>query len=110
MNTNYEKSYFDGGMLGYIGINLLTILLTTVTLGLAFPWVKCIKQNWMTKHTIINGQRLRFNGTGLSLFSDYIIWLLLTIVTFGIYGFWLTIKIKQWEVKNTEFSNASVSA
>ena len=58
-------------------------------------------QNWKTKHTVVDGQRLYFDGTGAQLFGNWIKWFLLTIITFGIYGFWLQIKMEQWIVKHT---------
>ena len=96
-----KESSFDGGLLGLIGINLLTGLLTLITLGLGAPWAICIKEKWFASHTVIDGQRLTFDGTGIQLFGNYIKWLLLTIITLGIYGFWLSIKMKQWVVKHT---------
>ena len=54
-----------------------------------------------TKHTVVDGQRLYFDGTGAQLFGNWIKWFLLTIITFGIYGFWLQIKMKQWIVEHT---------
>lgn len=97
------ESYFDGGLLGLIGVNIIVFIVTFITLGIAYPWMICLKQSWITSHTVINGKRLHFNGTGIGLFGNYIKWLLLTFITLGIYGFWLSIKIKQWEVKHTEF-------
>lgn len=98
-----NNSYFDGGVLGLIGINLLAFLLTLFSLGLAFPWALCLYYSWHFKHTVIDGKRLKFIGTGSSLFLNYIIWLILFIITFGIYGFWISIKFRKWVVKNTHF-------
>lgn len=99
-----EESFFDGGLLQQIGWSILAVLLTIITLGLAVPWAVCMLQNWETKHTVINGRRLKFNGNGAQLFGNYIKWFLLTIITLGIYGFWLKIKMKKWVVKHTEFA------
>lgn len=97
-------SYFDGGVFGLIGINLLSALLILVTIGFGLPWAITIRQNWITKHTVVEGNRLRFEGTGLGLFGTWIkIWLL-TIITLGIYGFWAGIAVKKWTVKNTRFA------
>lgn len=101
--NNQANSYFDGGLIGLIGINILTIILTVITFGIAYPWVICMKLGWTTKHTVINGNRLRFMGTGIGLFGTWIKWIFLTIITLGIYSFWLVIKMKEWEVKNTVF-------
>ena len=58
---------------------------------------------WKINHTVIEGRRLKFNGTAVGLFGNWIKWLLLIVVTFGIYGFWVHIKLEQWKVKNTTF-------
>ena len=99
-----QDSYFDGGLLQLIGWRLLGALITTVTLGICFPWAYCMIYSWEAKHTVINGRRLAFDGTATQLFGKWILWLLLTIVTFGIYSFWLSIKLKKWKVKHTHFA------
>ena len=98
-----QESKFDGGLLGLIGIGILQGLLIMFTLGLAAPWAICMGERWTAKHTIIDGKRLTFDGTGAQLFGNYIKWFLLTLITFGIYGLWLNIKMKQWVVKHTHF-------
>ena len=95
------ESKFDGRLLGLIGIGILQGLLTAITLGLGVPWAVCMKERWMAKHTVIDGKRLVFDGTGGQLFGHYIKWFLLTIITLGIYSFWLGIKMKQWVVSHT---------
>ena len=99
------KSKFTGGLLGLIGVNILSWLITFCTLGLATPWAMCIKYKWQVKNTVIEGRRLKFIGTGSSLFLHYIKWWILTIITFGIYGFWLYIKLLQWKTENTVFED-----
>ena len=99
-----KESQFTGGLLGLIGINLLQIILTTITLGLGTPWAICMKERWIARHTIIDGRQLMFDGTGSQLFGNFIKWFLLTILTLGIYGFWLDIKMKQWITKHTHFA------
>lgn len=96
-------SYFDGGLLQLIGWHLLGFLLVIITLGLGAPWANCMIYKWEASHTVINGKRLKFIGSGGQLFVHWIKWFLLTIITLGIYSFWLVIKLKQWRVKNTAF-------
>ena len=96
-----SESKFTGGLLGLIGISLVQILITVITLGLAYPWAVCMKERWIAKHTIIDGKQLVFDGTGVQLVGKYLLWWFLTIITFGIYSFWLNIKMKQWVVKHT---------
>ena len=75
-------SYFDGGFLQLIGWKLLV--------GICFPWACCMVYDWETKHTVINGKRLSFDGSAIQLFGNWIKWFLLTLITLGIYSFWLT--------------------
>ena len=101
-----KQSRFDGGLLGLIGISLLSGLLTVITLGIGAPWAICLKEKWYVRHTVIDEKRLCFDGTGAQLFGNYIKWFLLTIVTLGIYSLWLSIKMKQWVAKHTHFVSA----
>lgn len=65
-----KESYFDGGLLQLIGWNILGVLITLITLGICYPWAKCMIVNWETKHTVIEGKRLRFDGHGVQLFGN----------------------------------------
>ena len=98
-----EVSYFDGGLLQLIGWRILGALITTVTLGICFPWAFCMIYNWEAKHTVINGKRLRFDGKAIQLFGNWIKWLLLTVITLGIYSLWLGISFRKWKIKHTHF-------
>ena len=94
-------SKFTGGLLGQIGIGLLSAVIIIFTLGIGIPWAVCISERWNAKHTIIDGQQLYFDGNAIQLFGNYIKWFLLTIITLGIYAFWLSIKMKKWVVSHT---------
>lgn len=95
------RSEFDGGLPGMIGIAILQAIIVTLTFGIATPWAVCMKESWYVKHTVIDGKRLTFDGTGSQLFGNYIKWFLLGIVTLGIYFLWMPIKMKQWVTKHT---------
>lgn len=103
MEQERKESVFDGGLLGQIGISILAYLIILITLGIATPWAVCLQEKWIANHTVIDGKRLYFDGTGGQLFGNYIKWFLLTLITLGIYSFWLSIKMKQWVVKHTHF-------
>jgi len=95
------ESKFTGGLLGQIGIGILQFLLIVFTIGIATPWAVCIKESWYANHTIIDGRRLIFDGTGGQLFGEYILWVLLTLVTIGIFALWLPIKMQRWVTSHT---------
>ena len=96
-----NNSYFDGGPFQLLGWTLLGGLLSLFTLGIGAPLALCMIYRWEAKHTVIDGRRLQFTGTGLGLLGRYLLWLLLTIVTMGIYGFWFGIALKKWRIANT---------
>lgn len=96
-----NKSKFTGTLLGMIGIQILIAAMMVFTLGLAAPFAVCIWQDWKSKHTVLDGKQLVFDGNGANLFMNYIKWWLLMVVTFGIYGFWVPIKFQQWVTEHT---------
>lgn len=98
-----RESEFNGGLLGLIGISILSGLLIIFTLGIGVPWAVCIKEKWIAKHTIIDGRQIEFDGNGFQLLGNYIKWFILTFITLGIYGFWVTIKMKKWVTLHTHF-------
>ena len=97
-----EPSYFDGKLIAVIGINLLTALVSVITLGFAYPAMYCFKKRWIYASTVVNGYRLKFTGTGGQLFGKYILWTFLGIITIGIFTLWWPIKYQKWETKHVE--------
>ncbi|EHK2413120.1 hypothetical protein KCL17_002404 [Listeria monocytogenes] len=100
---NGRTSFFDGGLLQYIGWTILGTLVTICTIGICYPWALCMVYGWKINHTVIEGRRLKFQASAVGLFGHWIKWLFLTIITIGIYGFWVFIKLEDWKVKNTIF-------
>ncbi|WP_291990502.1 DUF898 family protein [Luteitalea sp.] len=99
-----SKSFtFDGGAADYLGTAILAFLVTSLTLGIAFPFGIVLMQRWRCKHTFIDGRRLTFVGTGMSLFGYWLKWLVLMVITLGIYSFWVAPRVTQWVVENTDF-------
>ncbi len=97
-------SYFDGGVLGWIGHSILFSLCCLIPLaGLAIGI--CVMGKWIASHTYINGRQLVFAGTAGELLGSVIIWELLTMVTLSIYGFWVPVKICRWVASNLTFAN-----
>ena len=67
-----RESKFEGSVLGFIGYGLILVILTICTFGIAYPWGEVMFRRWICRNTIIDGQRLTFDGTGLQLFGSYI--------------------------------------
>ena len=98
-----RESYFDGGLFQLICWRLLGVIITVFTLGLCYPWAVCMVYGWEIRHTVVEGQRLGFDGRAMQLFGNWVKWWLLTVITLGIYGFWLGIAVRKWKVKHTYF-------
>ncbi|NUU64473.1 DUF898 family protein [Paenibacillus agri] len=97
------QSYFDGGLVQYIGWSIIGALVTVLTLGICYPWALVMIYRWKVEHTVIDGRRQKFDGTAIQLFGNWIKWWVLCFITVGIYSFWLFIKLEQWKVKHTHF-------
>ena len=91
---------FDGGAGSYLGVGILSALLSVVTFGLGVPWAVAMRYRWQAQHTLINGHRVEFTGSGGSLFGHYLKWWLLCLVTFGIYSFWVVPRLTRWVVEH----------
>ena len=98
-------SYFDGGVLELIGWRILAFLITVITIGIATPWAQCMLYSWQLKHTVYNGKRLKFEGTGGDLFVNMFKWLFFTIITLGIYALFVPIKKAKWVISNIHFED-----
>ena len=70
------ESKFDGKILALIGKSIVVVFVIFITLGIATPWMICYEQRWIASHTIIDGKRMMFDGTGGALFGKYILWTL----------------------------------
>lgn len=98
------ESYFDGGVIPYTAYMFLFVIGCSLTFGLAYPWISASFIDWKLSHTVVEGRRLYFDGTGTQLFASYIKWWLLCLITFGIYTFWIPVKIEAWKGKHTFFA------
>ena len=98
-------SYFDGGLIELIGWKLLSFLITIVTLGIGAPWGACMIYSYQINHTVYNGKRLRFEGTGGDLFVNIFKWVLLSIITLGIYTLFIPVRKTKWVISNIHFED-----
>ena len=99
--TNDNRLSFDGGALDFLVARILSFLITFLTLGIAYPWAICIMESWKAEHTLFNGRRFKFVGSGFGLWGNWIKWWFFCFITLGIYGFWLVPSINRWTAQNT---------
>lgn len=96
-------SYFDGSLIELIGWKLLAFLITIVTFGIGAPWGACMIYAYQINHTVYNGKRLKFEGTGGELFVNIFKWILFSIITLGIYTFFIPVRKTKWVISKIHF-------
>lgn len=101
---NNGEGTFDGWLIQKIGWNILSALVTLITLGIAFPVTVVWKEKWRCKHTLYEGKRLTFDGRASQLVGNWLLWIVLTTVTFGIFALFIPGKIKKWKAKHTRLA------
>lgn len=90
------KSTWDGGVLETFVNSVVASLIISFTCGIGTPWAICYMMKFVISHAIIDGKRLKFDGTGGQLFGNWLKWTILSIITFGIYSFWVIPKMYKW--------------
>ncbi len=98
---------FTGGAGSWLWVGIAGFLVTAFTLGICYPWAVVMTYRWKTKHTWINGQRLRFTGSAPGLFGHWIKWFFLCVITVGIYSFWVYPRLQKWIVEHQEIDPTS---
>ena len=108
-STTIPSKYTGGALMTFL-INYAVAFVSIISLGLLFPFMFCWRKRWQAEHTIINGRRLVFDGTGVQLFGRFMIWFLLAIATLGIYFIIKgNISFVAWETKHTHFEGVTVT-
>lgn len=97
------KSAYTGRLWGVLRVNVITKLVTLLTLSFGAYWAHCYKERWYAAHRRIDGYGLAFDGTGMQCFGTHIRWVLLTVVTLGVWSFWLLVKAEDWTARHTRF-------
>lgn len=108
LNKEKYDSYFDNTFKNTIIHHLKCLLLGIFTLGLAYPWIICMKYESTCKHTVICGKRLKFIGNPKELIGHWIFWWILIVITFGLYGLVVKIRFQQWTSANTIFEDVEI--
>lgn len=109
LEDKYLDSYFDKDILESFLINLIYNSILILTLGLGYPYVKCLKYRWRIRNTYISGKNLRFIGDGKKLAKKYIEWVVLTIFTFGLFAIFWGVLEEKFRIENTIFDEHELS-
>lgn len=84
MEYNKYSLVFKGSGFEYFKIQLVNIILTTITLGLYYPWAKARTLHFFYGNTHFNGQPFVFTGTGEQMFKGFIKAFLILLCLYGL--------------------------
>lgn len=113
-NTTYGKTAKGDLKFEFTGtggrlfvIELVGVLLSIVTIGIYLPWFMVKLTRFMSDNSTAKAEdgtayRLRFQGSGGSLFVIFIVGYLLSMITLGIYLPWFICKLNKYFAANTE--------
>jgi uncharacterized membrane protein YjgN (DUF898 family) len=79
---------FRGEAWEFIKIFGLGSILSTLTLGLYFPFFDARRYAFMVSQSYFGSQRFGFDGRGKDLFRPFLLAILLTLPTLGLHWFW----------------------
>ena len=92
---------FRGEAWGFIKIFGLGSILSTLTLGLYFPFFDAKRYNFMVSQSYFGNRKFGFDGMGKDLFRPFLFAILLTFPTLGLYWFWYWAKRQRYYWEHT---------
>ena len=92
---------FRGEAWDFIKIFGLGSILSTITLGLYFPFFDAKRYDFMVSHSYFGNQKFGFDGRGKDLFRPFLLAILLTLPTLGFYWFWYWAKRQRYYWEHT---------
>ncbi len=101
---------FRGRVWDFFKIFVGGSMLSTVTLGLYYPFFATKKYLFMTNHSYFGNEKFQFNGNGKDLFGSFLLALVLTIPTLGLYWFWFLAKKQRYFFNHTSFGNSRLES
>ncbi len=102
MGQTFEDSFYDGMVGERLGEVLVAYLMIVFTCGIATPWALVRIFRYDIGHSVVNGDRLQFSGTGAGYWGENQLIGLLNFITCGIYFSWGVVRINRWFYTHTD--------
>lgn len=87
---------FRGDKWAFLKIFAFGSFLSTITLGLYFPFFDARRYHFMISQSYFGDRQFAFDGRGKDLFRPFLFALLLTLPTLGLYWFWYWAKRQRY--------------
>lgn len=105
---NQGKGGFDGKVSQRFFYLICCFFISIFTLGIGFPFAYVMLLKWEYKHTLYDGRRLSFDGTGLQLLGLFFKWIGLLIITGYIYVFFIPKDFMKWKTKHIQVNGLAI--
>lgn len=97
---------FRGQLLEFIKLFVGGWLLSTITLGLYYPFFDTRRHGFLVSHSCFGSQKFSFDGKGKDLFGRFLLTVLLTLPTLGLCWFWYLARKQRYFWDHTSFGAA----
>ncbi len=97
---------FRGPVLPFVKLFLWGSFLTTITLGLYYPFFETRRHGFLVSHSYFGSEQFSFDGRGRELFGRYVLTLALSIPTLGLCWFWFLASKQRYFWERTTFGAA----
>jgi len=97
---------FRGQALDFIKLFVTGSLLSSMTLGLYYPFFEMRRHGFLVSHSYFGNQKFDFDGKGRDLFGSFVVVILLTVPTLGLIWFWYQAKKQRYFWEHTSFATA----
>jgi uncharacterized membrane protein YjgN (DUF898 family) len=95
-----------GQLLEFVKLFVGGSLLSTITLGLYYPFFETRRYGFLVSHSYFGNQRFSFDGRGRDLFGPYLLTILLSLPTLGLCWFWYLARKQRYFWDHTSFAAA----
>jgi uncharacterized membrane protein YjgN (DUF898 family) len=97
---------FRGRAQEFIRLFVKGSLLSSITLGLYYPFFETRRHGFLVSHSYFGNQKFDFDGEGRSLFGSFVLMMLLFFPTLGLMWFWYQAKKQRYFWEHTFVATA----
>jgi len=97
---------FRGQLLEFLKLFVGGSLLSTITLGLYYPFFDTRRHGFLVSRSYFGSQKFSFDGRGKDLFGRFLLTILLSLPTLGLCWFWFLARKQRYFWDHTSFGAA----
>ena len=97
---------FRGELLEFVKLFVGGSLISTITLGLYYPFFDTRRHGFLVSHSYFGNQRFSFDGRGKDLFGRFVLAIVLSLPTLGLCWFWYLARKQRYFWDHTSFGAA----